>query len=97
MGGNFRNHHTVCLTLLSQKFRQSNGFTKEIIKELIWRIFFSERDFLVFPHFKNIRQIDLQYESLVVPIWRNFCKFSNYYTESKETKRLHEIFTMHSF
>ena len=40
-------------------------FTKEIIKELIWRIFFSERDFLVFPHFKNIRQIDLQYESLV--------------------------------
>ena len=34
-----------------QKFRESsNGFTKEITKLLIWRIFSSEREFLVFSH-----------------------------------------------
>ena len=30
----------------SQKFRESNGLTKEITKELIWRNFFSVINFL---------------------------------------------------
>ena len=38
------------LTLCSQKFRESNCFTKEITKYLIWRNYFSLREFLVFPH-----------------------------------------------
>ena len=29
-----------CSTLFSQKFRENNGFTKEITKQLIWRNFF---------------------------------------------------------
>ena len=39
------------LILFSQKFRESNIFTKQVTKELISRIFFfSESEFLVFPH-----------------------------------------------
>ena len=38
------------LPLFWQKFRESNVFTKEITKELIFEIVFIERDFLVFPH-----------------------------------------------
>jgi len=36
----------------SQKFRESNDFTKEITKYLVNlpKNFFSEREFLVFPH-----------------------------------------------
>ena len=35
---------TFSLTLVSQKFRENNGF----IKWLVWRIFFFQREFLVF-------------------------------------------------
>ena len=42
------------LTLFSQKFRESNGFTKEITKELNWRNFFSVREnFFFFPTMWN--------------------------------------------
>ena len=43
---NFCQKHTLwklwnsSLTLFRQKFRESNGFTKQITKELIWRNFF---------------------------------------------------------
>ena len=33
-----------------QNFRENNGFTKEVTKELISRNIFGEREFLVFPH-----------------------------------------------
>jgi len=39
------------LTLFLTKFRQSNGFAKEVTKELISRnIFFGEREIMVFPY-----------------------------------------------
>ena len=38
------------LTLFQQKFRESNGFTKQITKELIWRNIFSVRPNFSFFH-----------------------------------------------
>ena len=38
------------LTLLSQKFRESNSFPKEITKQLIWQFFFSVRENFSFFH-----------------------------------------------
>ena len=37
--------------LSRQKFRESNVFTKQITKELIWWKIFGESKFLIFPHF----------------------------------------------
>ena len=45
--GNFEN--LLSRTLFWQKFRESNGITKEITKQLIWRFFFCESNFFVFP------------------------------------------------
>ena len=36
------------------KFRESNIFNKKVIKELISRFFFGERDFLVFLHIVSV-------------------------------------------
>ena len=68
----------LSLTFISQKFRESNGFTKRITKELFSRNIFTVREFLAFAHspteWKNekfpatqifFRQINLQQSSLV--------------------------------
>ena len=41
----------LVIFLILQKFRESNGFTNEITKALIWRkIFFGNSKFFIFPH-----------------------------------------------
>ena len=69
------------LTHFCQKFRESNGFTKEITKELIWRNIFLVRLNFSFFHtvhcrqkqeiYKKIREIN----SLVTNIHVTFTKF----------------------
>ena len=53
---NFYNYNItvwkLCLTLFWQKFRESNVFTKQITKKLIWRNIFSVR--LNFSFFHNV-------------------------------------------
>ena len=58
---------TFSLTLFSQKFCESNGFTKEITKWLT-KFFFSEREFLDFPQYTvvctvwKLREISLTHQ-----------------------------------
>ena len=70
------------LTIFSQIFRESNTFTKEITKALIWRNIFYVRVFFTFFHtvchaFFFFRQIELIYSKVLyfhVTLTENFWK-----------------------
>ena len=77
------------LTLFWQKFRESNGLTKWITKELISRNFFrweriSEISTLRAGNFGNFPPLQIFFVKLIYSItdlyekliWRNFCKIS---------------------
>ena len=80
----------LSLYLIKKIFRQINSLVISLVKSLLSRIFCQKCIFLcrkftyihmyvctyiIPPHFKNFREINLQNNSLVKKlVWRNFCK-----------------------
>ena len=84
----------ITVTLLWQKFCESNAFTKKNTKESIWRNFFlGDSKFFIFPHCEYLTPCLFSEISLLISLSRNIFRWLTTHFQFKNLFFFHEIVT----